>query len=228
MEGTAKLPDIFHRKAMFAWVVNHQTMSPIKTELSREGQNIVVSKPLYKGKMIQILETAVRGKNLGMLSRISSTTNEGNGEEITGGNGEEIRGSIASYSASKHQTFRKCSFEFNSRCPGESSSRTEDLIHTMFRERHQIGSSCRDQPCSSTNSSGNQNRTLEGLRILLAGDTPLIQIVACKILEKVGATVNVVPDGLQAVEALNRMLAAESSRRRSLLQGSPSETPDTP
>lgn len=52
--------------------------------------------------------------------------------------------------------------------------------------------------------------------------------MACKILEKVGATVNVVPDGLQAVEALNRMLAAESSRRRSLLQGSPSETPDTP
>lgn len=57
----------------------------------------------------------------------------GNGEEITGGNGEEIRGSIASYSASKHQTFRKCSFEFSSICPGESSSRREDLIHTMFR-----------------------------------------------------------------------------------------------
>lgn len=212
--------DIFHRKAMFAWVVNHQTTSPIKTELSREGQNIVVSKPLYKGKMIQILETAVRGNNLGMQHRISSTTNEGNGEEI--------RGSIASYSASKHQTFRKCSFEFSSICPGESSSRREDLIHTMFRERHQIGSSRRDQPCSSSNSSGNQKRILEGLRILLAEDTPLIQIVACKILEKVGATVNVVPDGLQAVEALNRMLAAESSRRRSLLQGSPSETPDTP
>ncbi|KAH9710920.1 Histidine kinase 1 [Citrus sinensis] len=212
--------DIFHRKAMFAWVVNHQTTSPIKTELSREGQNIVVTKPLYKGKMIQLLETAVRGKILGMQNRISSTTNEGNGEEI--------RGSIANYSASKHQKFRKCSFEFSSICPGESSSRREDLIHTMFRERHQIGSSRRDQPCSSSNSSSNQKRILEGLRILLAEDTPLIQIVACKILEKVGATVSVVPDGLQAVEALNRMLAAESSRRRSLLQGSPSETPDTP
>lgn len=69
--------DIFHQKAMFAWVVNHQTTSPIKTELSREGQNIVVTKPLYKGKMIQILETAVRGKILGMQNRISSTTNEG-------------------------------------------------------------------------------------------------------------------------------------------------------
>ncbi|GAY34509.1 hypothetical protein CUMW_287730, partial [Citrus unshiu] len=95
-------------------------------------------------------------------------------------------------------------------------------------ERHQIGSSRRDQPCSSSKNSCNQKRILEGLRILLAEDTPLIQIVACKILEKVGATVSVVPDGLQAVEALNRMLAAESSRRRSLLQGSPSETPDTP
>lgn len=69
--------DIFREKAMFAWVVNHQTTSPIKTELSKEGQNIVVTKPLYKGKMIQILGTAVRGNNLGMKNRISNTTNEG-------------------------------------------------------------------------------------------------------------------------------------------------------
>ena len=44
--------------------------------------------------------------------------------------------------------------------------------------------------------------SLEGIRILLAEDTPILQKVATIMLEKMGAIVVVVGDGLQAVEAL--------------------------
>ncbi|KAL0429986.1 UNVERIFIED_CONTAM: Histidine kinase [Sesamum radiatum] len=46
------------------------------------------------------------------------------------------------------------------------------------------------------------NKNLEGLCILLAEDTPVLQRVATIMLEKMGAKVVVVGDGLQAVEAL--------------------------
>lgn len=48
----------------------------------------------------------------------------------------------------------------------------------------------------------NGQKSLEGLRILLAEDTPVLQRVATIMLEKMGATVIAVGDGLQAVDAL--------------------------
>ncbi|MCL7035166.1 hypothetical protein MKW94_018872 [Papaver nudicaule] len=57
-------------------------------------------------------------------------------------------------------------------------------------------------------------KSLEGLCILLAEDTPVLQRVATIMLEKMGATVVAVGDGLQAVEALRYTLNAEECRKR--------------
>ncbi|XP_054824898.1 histidine kinase 1 isoform X2 [Prosopis cineraria] len=70
--------------------------------------------------------------------------------------------------------------------------------------------------CSSKTVNG--KKSLEGLRILLAEDTPVLQRVATIMLEKMGATVVAVGDGQQAVDALNCMLGAEDSRRESLMK----------
>lgn len=56
-------------------------------------------------------------------------------------------------------------------------------------------------------------KSLEGLRILLAEDTPVLQRVTTIMLEKMGAAVITAGDGLQAVEALSAMLSDEEQRR---------------
>ncbi|MQL97155.1 hypothetical protein Taro_029841 [Colocasia esculenta] len=55
---------------------------------------------------------------------------------------------------------------------------------------------------------------LEGLYILLAEDTPILQRVATIMLQKMGATVVAVGDGQQAVDALRCMLHAEECRKQ--------------
>lgn len=60
-----------------------------------------------------------------------------------------------------------------------------------------------------------QQKTLEGLYILLAEDNPILQRVATMMLEKVGATVMAVGDGMQAVKALECAFGPEEGRRQS-------------
>ncbi|KAL2907234.1 Histidine kinase 1 [Bienertia sinuspersici] len=54
-----------------------------------------------------------------------------------------------------------------------------------------------------------EQKSLEGVRILLAEDTPVLQRVATIMLEKVGAKVLAVGDGLQAVNTLKSSLNVE-------------------
>ncbi|KAI4386820.1 hypothetical protein MLD38_004719 [Melastoma candidum] len=54
-------------------------------------------------------------------------------------------------------------------------------------------------------------KSLDGLRILLAEDTPVLQRVASIMLEKLGARVLAVGDGLQAVKALNCEVDSEGT-----------------
>ncbi|KAJ0096730.1 hypothetical protein Patl1_29105 [Pistacia atlantica] len=56
--------DQFTGKAKFAWTLSHNSSSLVKAELRKRGHVIVVNKPLYKTKMIQILEAALQGRTL--------------------------------------------------------------------------------------------------------------------------------------------------------------------
>ncbi|XP_044487279.1 histidine kinase 1-like isoform X2 [Mangifera indica] len=56
--------DQFTGRAKFAWTLSHNSSSMVKAELRRRGHVIVVNKPLYKTKMIQILEAALQGRTL--------------------------------------------------------------------------------------------------------------------------------------------------------------------
>lgn len=63
-----------------------------------------------------------------------------------------------------------------------------------------------NQPLRMPPSNGNcKQNALEGIRILLAEDTPILQRVATIMLEKMGASVVAVGDGLQAVDTLKCM-----------------------
>ncbi|KAJ6378450.1 hypothetical protein OIU78_028651 [Salix suchowensis] len=73
----------------------------------------------------------------------------------------------------------------------------------------------KEQVHPNSNKAGNQQKALDGLRILLAEDTPVLQRVATIMLEKMGAKVIAVGDGLQAVEALNCSLRGDVCRRES-------------
>lgn len=55
--------DQYHGEAKFAWVLSHDTSNAIKVELRRRGNFLMVNKPLYKTKLIQILETVVSQEN---------------------------------------------------------------------------------------------------------------------------------------------------------------------
>lgn len=52
--------DKYHGKVKFVWVVNHDTSGVIKMELRKKGHLLMVSRPLYKAKMIQILDAVIK------------------------------------------------------------------------------------------------------------------------------------------------------------------------
>lgn len=58
-----------------------------------------------------------------------------------------------------------------------------------------------------------EKRTLEGLSVLLVEDQVLLQVLGTKILKGLGATVSVVNNGVQAVEAMTSMIAGEKAKR---------------
>ncbi|XP_031475813.1 histidine kinase 1 [Nymphaea colorata] len=57
-KGQLDFLDKYGCNAEFAWVINHNTRNVIKTELRRKGYSLMVNRPLYKSKLIQVLEAA--------------------------------------------------------------------------------------------------------------------------------------------------------------------------
>ncbi|KAG6768185.1 hypothetical protein POTOM_027082 [Populus tomentosa] len=265
--------DNFSGKAKFAWMLNHDTSNAIKMELRKKGHLLMVNKPLYKAKMIHILETVIKEKDLEYQKTSSSaaramakdgdmhecleidsthfdttSSEESDTAEMGGSNSPSTfhlrdvrkeREEIACQS--QCQTF-KCLIELtdvdaeargdpgqnmpnlqgtqygnemlvcNKQVPFSTATRNESSKHD---ERNSETSSHKEQGNSYSNKAGNQQKALDGLRILLAEDTPVLQRVATIMLEKMGAKVVTVGDGLQAVEALNCSLSEKDCRRES-------------
>lgn len=224
-------------KVRFAWILNHDTSSSIKKELRRKGHFLMVNKPLYKSKMIQILEAVIKQKDLELQEKSESTsvsTTEGEMHEC-------LEVDPIHYDASSSEDSDKVDI----RCSGSRSTCQNEL--QIKRERMKKPSMVQlsaannyllefdDEDFLESNKQhenqgeGEKNgkdspkerkdvhfakntseqKSLEGIKILLAEDTPVLQRVATIMLEKVGARVMAVGDGLQAVNALKCSLNDE-------------------
>ncbi|GLT82627.1 hypothetical protein SLE2022_009880 [Rubroshorea leprosula] len=252
----------FSGKAKFAWMLKHDTSNAIKMEL-RQKEHMMVNKPLYKAKMVHILETVIKEREIELQKKNSNatrvTTGEGDYHECleidsshfescssdeseTGGSnstnslniGEQQGERIERCSPSNFQALKNCLVELSHL--EENESKTEDMYDGRAQLNGMADVKCEisrwpDQPSviSSKNESNsyssqtpNEQKSLAGLRILLAEDTPVLQRVATIMLEKMGATVIAVGDGIQAVDALNSTLYSEGGRRKPCSQdGSP-------
>ncbi|XP_077246596.1 histidine kinase 1 [Tasmannia lanceolata] len=91
---------------------------------------------------------------------------------------------------------------------------TELACKSLQASEHQVlNGSPNEQDCVVSTKAQPCQNSLEGLCILLVEDTPVLQRVATIMLEKMGATVTVVGDGLQAVEVLKGALSADCKRQ---------------
>ncbi|XP_071709580.1 histidine kinase 1-like isoform X2 [Rutidosis leptorrhynchoides] len=199
--------DTFNRRAKFAWVLNHDTSNSIKMELHNRGHLLMVNEPLYKTKMIQIIEAAIREKTISMrnlgndthelveIDSVHSDSESSNDSQV-----EETR--CAQFS-SRYGSVNNCFLELT-----EMSSKRNKLCwnETVSVSKH--NSNCMELSEKTMNG----QKFLEGVRILLAEDTPLLQRVATIMLEKMGASVVVVGDGVQAVEALQMLRLEDESK----------------
>nr|XP_016455897.1 PREDICTED: histidine kinase 1-like isoform X1 [Nicotiana tabacum] len=228
--------DKYYDRAKFAWILYHDTPSTIKMELRRRHL-VMVNRPLYKGKMIQILETIIKEKNLELQSFGNVTVGDlhecleidSNHSDIAcsddsdkSDNGYEKCGSAFLSEKNREENFAKASLshfgtlnnyyiDFNE----ENTSDMNDLGQTRNGEHHLTSSPTKEVTNACSDKIADQ-KSLADLRILLAEDTPVLQRVARIMLEKLGAKVVVVGDGLQAVDALKPMSSSDECRNESL------------
>ncbi|KAF5753053.1 Histidine kinase 1 [Tripterygium wilfordii] len=253
--------DKFSGKAKFAWMLSHDTPNAIKMELRQKGHILMVNKPLYKAKMIQILEAVMKERNLELQMKTSSqlreTRNGGSHEclekdstqfDTASSDDSDVSEKLRTNSGNgflfhENQTEENCLVDSkvnnlpseeehcltrpNSHptgdgkpmlmCTKQASLFVEPQFENSKCWKQQSRSSCTEkQENSYASKSAKEQKSLEGLRILLAEDTPVLLRVATIMLEKMGATVVAVGDGMQAVDALSSMLDAEESREDSI------------
>ncbi|XP_059623464.1 histidine kinase 1 isoform X2 [Cornus florida] len=253
----------YHGKMQFAWILNHDTSNVIKMELRRKGHFLMVNRPLYKAKLIQILEAAIRERNLELHKKMntsSSTEVEGDSHECleidfspfdAASSDDSVKSEMESYNPTsafhtgekQRENFTKFSLSPYGAVnngymePSQVNIKENDLSTNdpgQMRLTLQVNSRCREQQLTSScpEEQGslysakpvNEQKSLEGIRILLAEDTPVLQRVATIMLEKMGARVVAVGDGLQAVNALNLMLSADECRKGSSPEDGNAET----
>lgn len=210
--------DTLYRRAKFAWILNHDTSNAIKIELRRRGHLLMVNGPLYKAKMIQIIEAVIKESSLEQSKRITMGTN---GHEClpidhlhtdTKSSYDSEISEINSTGINLIEETNQENFTLYGAASNSFPEPTE--VHS---ERNKLcmnemvpltpspndNSNCDEKDIKKAEKNKNGQKALKGLHILLAEDTPILQRVATIMLEQMGAKVMVVGDGVQAVAALN-------------------------
>ncbi|KAG7015823.1 Histidine kinase 1 [Cucurbita argyrosperma subsp. argyrosperma] len=230
--------DKYSGKVKFAWMLNHDTSNAMKTELRGKGHFIVNNKPLYRAKMIHILEAVMKDRNLEIQRKngLRNASKEGDFHEcleIDSTQFETASSDDSDLAESKSQCATFQEETMPKPCQPPFLSLNDSLVEltpvrsTASNARTRGSCDMRQDSSHGLNLGGNYpksqeesasknvhgKKSLEGLRILLAEDTPVLQRVTTIMLERMGATVIPVGDGLLAVEALTAMLSAEEQRR---------------
>ncbi|XP_057809440.1 histidine kinase 1-like [Salvia miltiorrhiza] len=209
-------------RANFAWIMNHDTSKVIKAELRRRGHLLMVNKPLYKAKLVQIFEAIIkRDRNLHLQTPVaddefheidalqSPSASSDDSEKLDNESCTMIRSSHAGVRRSEYFSRGPLSQNMLSNsCADYIHVNLEDGVSSLSKERYSTKSYHEEiQGAASSHKAVNeQKRPLEGLCILLAEDTIILQRVATIMLEKMGARIVVVGDGLQAVDALKNKI----------------------
>ncbi|KAL9229620.1 hypothetical protein vseg_005068 [Gypsophila vaccaria] len=236
-------------KAKFAWILNHDTSTSVKMELRRKGHSLMVNRPLYKSKMIQILDTVVKEKNSGLKSGHESTSSSTRTLKADIHDCVEIETVCFGGSCSEDSDKGDVQCSGSGGSPRTESKRRERISNPSFSQVTAVNNYLleldEDSPETIEHSNQKQSKNsrnctknttdnfpeernslqseknmnghncLDGLKILLAEDTTILQRVATIMLEKVGARVTAVGDGLQAVNALKRTSVSEGTTVRS-------------
>nr|XP_043639148.1 histidine kinase 1-like [Erigeron canadensis] len=212
--------DTFNRGPKFAWILDQDTSTSIKIELRRRGHLLMVNRPLYKAKMIQMIEAVIKESILEKQKNIIMRTEKHKCRQIDpmhihtkSSNDSEISTINSTESsrteATNEKTFTICGPVGN--CfPELTEVRSEwnKLSTNSMVTLTSFPNSNNEQGIHHADKSRNGQKALEGLRILLAEDTPILQRVATMMLEQMGAKVVTVGDGVQAVKALDLNVTA--------------------
>ncbi|KAH9621926.1 hypothetical protein KSS87_022205 [Heliosperma pusillum] len=205
-------------KSKFAWILNHDTSTSVKMELRRKGHSLMVNKPLYKSKMTQILEAVINETNPGLNRENKSGTSSASTLK------EDLHDCLEVEPIHFHGSCSEDSDKGDLQCSSSGFTQLtavnnnyllehdEDISDPNQRKRANSGNWCTEERNSEkVGKNMNEQKCLDGLKILLAEDTPVLQRVATIMLEKVGAKVMAVGDGLQAVNTLKSTLCSEGS-----------------
>lgn len=192
--------DAFSKRAKFGWILNHDTSNTIKIELRRRGHLLMVNGPLYKTKLVQIIEAIVKERNVDQPKKnimwTDAQAKSSNVSEITETNSTES----SQIEESNQENFTACGSVVSNCFPELTEVRSEwDRLTSVPNGNL----NCEQQIHQVDQKVKNGQKALEGLHILLAEDNPILQRVTTIMLEQVGAKVVVVGDGVQAVEALS-------------------------
>ncbi|CAM8909503.1 unnamed protein product [Rhodiola kirilowii] len=226
----------YRGEASFAWLLNHDTSNVVKIELRKQGHTLMVNKPLYQDKMTQIFEAAMNRtadpnnhadaetttakeegfqqcfeieyahSDIGSSDGSEKSELENNNSNCVSENGERPFKMITSIGNLRYPTVSGGSVELNPVSLKEGNKTTDDTAEVRPKLKSNEGIELESDLV-------NKQKLLEGLHILLAEDTLVLQRVATIMLEKMGATVNVVEDGLQAVTAFRCMVNGNETAR---------------
>ncbi|GAU34201.1 hypothetical protein TSUD_209830 [Trifolium subterraneum] len=217
----------YYARGKFIWLQNHDSSNTVKTELRKKGHILIVNKPLYKAKMIHILEDVIKERNIEVPKKNMITPRttvkesdlhesfeiDYNHCDVASSDGSDIS-EIGSSNPSSLYLKSNCLLGLTNEYLEQNNSRKEASISK--REKGE------DSECGRVNGSTkavNGKKSLEGLRILLAEDTAVIQRVATIMLEKMGAIVVAVGDGQQAMPKMDGYEATKEIRKSEVGSG---------